>query len=71
VDEDTPRRPAGGVYYTLNELAIAAYDGTYEGMAGEALALGAKVGGPACARQHDRLAREKPRPPAADRRRLR
>jgi hypothetical protein len=43
----TPHHPAGGVYYTLNELTITAYDGTYECTTGEELALGAKVGGPA------------------------
>ena len=28
LEQSTSRMPPGGVYYTLNELAIAAFDGT-------------------------------------------
>ena len=42
--QSTARMPPGGVYYTLNELAIAAYDKQYSGSwSGRDLPLGAKL----------------------------
>ena len=43
--QSTSRMPPGGVYYTLNELALAAYDGDYEATwKGRDLPLGNAVG---------------------------
>ena len=45
LEQSTSRMPKGGVYYTLNELAVACSDGLYSGMGpGVELPLGAKVG---------------------------
>ena len=45
LEQSMSRMPKGGVYYTLNELAIACYDGNYSGLGkGEDLPLGAQVG---------------------------
>eukprot|EP01047_Picozoa_sp_COSAG01_P061126 COSAG01_NODE_7589_length_3137_cov_1.470046_3_plen_95_part_00 len=43
LEQSKERMPEGSVYYTLNHLAIQAYDGLQVGMQGRMLPLGAKL----------------------------
>ena len=44
IEQASVRMQPGGVYQTINELAVAAFDGRHKGMTGHELLLGSKVG---------------------------